>query len=228
MSKPATADRPAESVEVRLENFIVAIEKYLHHQSVIQGITPSPEEFCVNACFYLTDVAAGVLNRLELRTNQSNRATGAASFITWPDVREALRTELGRPLPGHVLVLRMMKLSQRSNESVDTFTDRFDALLLELSRQGLDSRDAVVAYYLEALTPIIRERVEETVNMRANYWKEASISPNESRAAVSHLRTFAIVPLETRKFSLLFLFVFEQDLKLPLVVFHEHSRCWHE
>lgn len=191
MGKPATAEKPAESVEVRLEQFIIAIEKYLQHQSVMQGISPSPEEFCSNACFYLTGVAAGVVNRLELRANQTSRATGIAAFITWPEVREALRTELGRPLAGHVLILKMMKLTQKPAESVDTFTDRFEALLLELSRQGLDSRDAVVAYYLNALSSVIRERVEETINMRNNYWGDASISSTESRAALAHLRTLA-------------------------------------
>lgn len=191
MHKPATADRPAESVEVRLEHFIIAIEKYLQHQSIVQGITPSPEEFCMNACFYLTGVAAGVVNRLELQANQTQRATGVASVITWPQVREALRTELGRPMPGHTLIIKMMKLAQKTTETVDSFTDRFEALLLELSRQGLDSRDAIVAYYLNALLPNIRERVEETVNMKNDYFAQASISATESRAALSHLRTLA-------------------------------------
>jgi hypothetical protein len=174
-----------------LEQFIIAIEKYLQHQSLVQDITPSAEEFCTNACFYLTGVAAGVVNRLELQANQTQRATGVATFITWPQVREALRTELGRPMPGHVLIIKMMRLAQKTTETVDAFTDRFEAFLLELSRQGLDSRDAVVAYYLNALLPSIRERVEETVNMKNDYFAQASISATESRAALAHLRTLA-------------------------------------
>ncbi|KAJ3176159.1 hypothetical protein HDU85_007591 [Gaertneriomyces sp. JEL0708] len=183
--------KPGESAEARLEVFIPAIEKHIHHQSLIQGVTPSAAEFCANACFYLTGAAASIVNRLELRVNQSHRATGVPVNITWPEVRDALRSELGKPLAGHMLINKMMKVAQKSGESVDALTDRFELMLLELTRQNLDSRDLVVALYLNALSPPIRERLEETVNSKQDYFAQASITSNESRAALSHLRTLA-------------------------------------
>lgn len=152
---------------------------------------PSPEEFCSNARFYLTHLAAGVANRLELTAIQTQNATGVPTSLTWPILRAALRKEFGKPLAGHMLITAMFQISQKPGESVDALTARFEVLLFELTRQELDSRDLVVALYMHSLAPSIRDRVEESVNGKADYFDQVSISATESRAALAHVRTLA-------------------------------------
>jgi hypothetical protein len=94
-------------------------------------------------------------------------------------------------LPGHQLLIRMISEKQLKNESVEVFSTRFDTWVNELCRQQLDSRDLVTALYLNGLAPPIRERVQETIDMKSDYFVQASISSSESRSALSHLRTLA-------------------------------------
>jgi hypothetical protein len=62
---------------------------------------------------------------------------------------------------------------------------------VELTRQQLDSRDLAAALYMNALTPLVRDKVEERVNMTSAYFDQAKITKSESRAVVAHLHTMA-------------------------------------
>lgn len=189
--RPATADRPSETVQVRLEHFIRSVERYIEYRCMCKNITPTAAQFCRLACLFLVDDAADSHDKMVLIANEAARVTGVLTPITWPDVRRQLRKDFATPVPGYQLIADMILLRQRPTESVEEFTKRFDDSLTELVRQKLDSRDLAASLFLGALLPHIREKVLEIMGMHEDYFDEAKISSTESRAAVSHLQRIA-------------------------------------
>lgn len=52
-------------------------------------------------------------------------------LVLWPQLRKALEQRFGKPRAGHQLILQMMKLQQKTSESVEAYTVRFDSLHME-------------------------------------------------------------------------------------------------
>lgn len=189
--RPATADRPSETVQVRLEHFIRSVERYIEYKCLCKNITPTAAQFCQLASLFLIDDAADMHDKMVLIANESARVTGILDSLTWPDVRRQLRKEYAKPVPGYQLIADMMAMRQRPTESVEEFSKRFDDSLTELVRQKLASRDLAATLFLGALLPHIREKILEIMGMKEDYFEEANITSSESRAAVSHLQRIA-------------------------------------
>lgn len=189
--RPATADRPSETVQVRLEHFIRSVERFIEYKCLCKNITPTAAQFCKLASLFLVDDAADMLDKMVLIANEAARVTGVLEPLTWPDVRRQLRKEYAKPVPGYQLIAEMVAMRQRPTESVEEFTKRFDDSLTELVRQKLASRDLAASLFLGALLPHIREKILEIMGMQEDYFEEAKITSTESRAAVSHLQRIA-------------------------------------
>ena len=187
-----SSNDPAESVQVRLAHALDDIVDYIDFMADFKGVTLSQRQFVKLACRFLTGTAAGVYKNLQLIAKQEADRLGhdVPALVLWPDVRKALESRFGKPQPGHQLIRRMLKLSQRPGETVEAFTVRFDSLHMELTRQGLASRDLTVALFIESLTPAIRDKVDEVVNS-IDYFERENIGEHEARKAVTALQLIA-------------------------------------
>lgn len=188
----SSSSDPAESVQVRLAHALDDIVDYIDFMADFKNISLSPRQFVKLACRFLTGTAAGVYKNLQLIAKQEADRIGhaAPSLVLWPDVRSALEARFGKPQPGHQLIRRMLKLAQRPGESVEAYTVRFDSLHMELTRQGLASRDLTVALFIEGLSPAIRDKVDEVVNS-IDYFERENIGNHEARKAVTALQLIA-------------------------------------
>lgn len=108
--RPATAERPSETVNVRLEHFIRSVERYIEYKCSCKSITPTADQFCKLACLFLIDDAADVHDKMVLIANESALVTGVLSPITWPDVRRQLRKEYAKHVPGYQLIADMIAM----------------------------------------------------------------------------------------------------------------------
>lgn len=185
-------NEPAESVQVRLAHALDDIVDYIDFVADFKNISLSPRQFVKLAGRFLTGTAAGVYKNLQLISKQEADRLGhaAPALVLWPDVRSALEARFGKPQPGHQLIRRMLKLAQRSGESVESYNVRFDSLHMELTRQGLASRDLTVALFIEGLIPAIRDKVDEVVNS-IDYFERENIGTHEARKAVTALQLIA-------------------------------------
>lgn len=188
----SSSNDPAESVQVRLAHALDDIVDYIDFMADFKNVSLSPRQFVKLACRFLTGTAAGVYKNLQLIAKQEADRLGhaAPALVLWPDVRSALEARFGKPQPGHQLIRRMLKLAQRSGETVEAYTVRFDSLHMELTRQGLASRDLTVALFIEGLSPAIRDKVDEVVNS-IDYFERENIGPHEARKAVTALQLIA-------------------------------------
>lgn len=188
----SSTNDPAESVQVRLAHALDDIVDYIEFMADFKSISLSPRQFVKLACRFLTGTAAGVYKNLQLIAKQEADRLGhaAPTLVLWPDVRSALEARFGKPQPGHQLIRRMLKLAQRSGETVEAYTVRFDSLHMELTRQGLASRDLTVALFIEGLSPAIRDKVDEVVNS-IDYFERENIGLHEARKAVNALQLIA-------------------------------------
>ncbi|KAJ3176160.1 hypothetical protein HDU85_007590, partial [Gaertneriomyces sp. JEL0708] len=150
---------PSESVQVRLALGLDSIVDYIEYQCDSQGFVPSERQFVKAASRFLSGTAAGVYKDLKLIAQQEavRRGDDVPALVTWPQLRKALELRFGRPQPGHQLIRSMSKLRQKANESVESYTVRFDSLHMELTRQNLATRDLSIALYLDGLLPALQE-----------------------------------------------------------------------
>lgn len=183
---------PSESVQVRLALSLDAIVDYIEYSCDSKSVVLSERQFVKVASRFLSGTAAGVYKDLKLIAQQEAARSGDAvpALVTWPQLRRALELRFGRPQPGHQLIRSMFKLKQKANESVESFTVRFDSLHMELTRQNLASRDLSIALYLEGLLPSLQERVEEVVNS-IDYCERENIGEHEARKAITALQRLA-------------------------------------
>lgn len=188
----SSSDDPTDSVQVRLAQALDAIVDYIEFVCDFKGVKLSARQFVKLACQFLTGTAAGVYKNLQLIASQeaARRGDEKPILVLWPDVRRALEVRFGRPQPGHQLIMRMLKLKQKAQESVESYTVRYDSLHMELTRQELASRDLSVALYMEGLIPVIKEKVEEVVNS-VDYFEREKISTYEARKAITSLQLLA-------------------------------------
>lgn len=187
-----TSNDPAESVQVRMALLLDSIVDYIEYQCDSKGVVLSERQFVKVASRFLTGTAAGVYKDLKLMAQQEAARLGHSvpALVTWPELRKALEMRFGRPQPGHQLIRCMSKLKQKANESVESYTVRFDALHMELTRQNLATRDLSIALYLDGLVPALQERVEEIVNS-IDYCERENIGPHEARKAILSLQRLA-------------------------------------
>lgn len=188
----SSSNEPSESVQVRLAYALDAIVDYIEFMADFKNVRPSARQFVKLACRFLTGAAAGVYKDLQLIAKQEaeRRGDDAPVLVLWPDVRRALESRFGKPQPGHQLIRIMMALKQKPGESVECYTVRFNSLHMELTRQSLASRDLTVALYIQGLSSLIKEKVEEVVNS-IDYFDREDIGVHEARKAITSLHLIA-------------------------------------
>jgi hypothetical protein len=187
-----SSNDPAESVQVRLALSLDSIVDYIEYSCDVKGVVLSERQFVKVASRFLSGTAAGVYKDLKAIAQQEagRRGDEVPALVTWSQLRKALELRFGRPQPGHLLIRSMFKLKQKSNESVENYTVRFDSLHMELTRQNLATRDLSIALYLEGLLPALQERVEEIVNS-VDYCAGENIGEHEARKAIMALQRLA-------------------------------------
>lgn len=188
----SSSTEPSESVQVRLAYALDAIVDYIEFMADFKNVRPSARQFVKLACRFLTGAAAGVYKDLQLIAKQEaeRRGDDTPILVLWPAVRQALESRFGKPQPGHQLIRIMMALKQKPGESVECYTVRFNSLHMELTRQSLASRDLTVALYIQGLSSLIKEKVEEVVNS-IDYFDREDIGVHEARKAITSLHLIA-------------------------------------
>lgn len=187
----ASSSRPADSVPVRLNNFIRELEGYLSYVYGRAGHMPTEEEYLEQCVLFLASDARKFVEDLQTIAKEEEDQDGMAHELTWETVKEAMVEHFGKPVSGMQLITDMIEMRQAANETVADFATRFDVSHMELTRQGLAGRDLSSALFVRALVPHVRDKVRETVS-GSDYFVKEEIGARQPRKAISKLLRLAV------------------------------------